>query len=102
MNLDGQSVYVTGIATITPTKPVEPKEIEVIEINNATITFKDGDKPVFTGNDPIIKTTLFGVSGGAWTAILVWFLLSRSGEAEFIKTKLLLLKLERPIITGCM
>ena len=41
MNLDGQSVYVTGIATITPTKPVEPKEIEVIEINNATITFKE-------------------------------------------------------------
>ena len=52
MNLDGQSVYVTGIATITPTKPVEPKEIEVIEINNATLTFKDGDKPVFTGTVP--------------------------------------------------
>ena len=94
MNLDGQSVYVTGIATITPTKPVEPKEIEVIEINNATITL--------LAMYPIIKTTHFGVSGGAWTAILVWFLLSRSGEAEFIKTKLLLLKLERPIITGCM
>lgn len=52
VNLDGQSVHVTGIATITPTKPVEPKEIDVIEINNATITFKDGDKPVFTGNVP--------------------------------------------------
>lgn len=52
VNLDGQSVYVTGIATITPTKPVEPKKIEVIEIKNATITFKDGDKPVFTGNVP--------------------------------------------------
>lgn len=52
VNLDGQSVYVTGIATIRPTKPVEPKEIEDIEINNATITFKDGDKPVFTGNVP--------------------------------------------------
>ena len=52
MNLDGQSVYVTGIATITPTKPVEPKEIEVIEINNATLAFKDGDKPVFTGTVP--------------------------------------------------
>lgn len=52
VNLDGQSVYVTGIATITPTKPVEPKEIEVIEINNATLTFKDGDKPVFTGTVP--------------------------------------------------
>lgn len=52
VNLDGQSVYVTGIATITPTKPVEPKEIEVIEINNATLTFKDGDKPIFTGTVP--------------------------------------------------
>ena len=52
VNLDGQSVYVTGIATITPTKPVEPKEIEVIEINNATLAFKDGDKPVFTGTVP--------------------------------------------------
>ena len=52
VNLDGQSVYVTGIATITPTKPVEPKEIEVIEINNATLTFKDGDKPVVTGTVP--------------------------------------------------
>lgn len=52
VNLDGQSVYVTGIATITPTKPVEPKKIEVIEINNVTLTFKDGDKPVFTGTVP--------------------------------------------------
>ena len=49
VNLDGQSVYVTGIATITTTKP---KEIEVIEINNATLTFKDGDKPIFTGTVP--------------------------------------------------
>ncbi len=28
------------------------QDIDVIEINNATITFKDGDKPVFTGNVP--------------------------------------------------
>ncbi len=28
------------------------KEISVIEINNATLTFKDGDKPVFTGTVP--------------------------------------------------
>ena len=59
VNLDGQSVHVTGIATITPTKPVEPKEIDVIEINNATITFKDGDKPVFTGNVPDNKDYAF-------------------------------------------
>ena len=28
------------------------QDIDVIEINNATITFKDGDKPVFTGDVP--------------------------------------------------
>lgn len=28
------------------------KKISVIEINNATLTFKDGDKPVFTGTVP--------------------------------------------------
>lgn len=28
------------------------QDIDVIEINNATITFKDGDKPVFTGEVP--------------------------------------------------
>lgn len=31
---------------------VNSQDIDVIEINNATITFKDGDKPVFTGNVP--------------------------------------------------
>lgn len=29
--------------TMTPTKSVEPKEIPVVEINNATLTFKDGE-----------------------------------------------------------
>lgn len=38
--------------TMTPTKPVEKKEIPVVEINNATLTFNDGDKPVFTGTVP--------------------------------------------------
>lgn len=32
--------------------PEATKEISVIEINNATLTFKDGDKPVFTGTVP--------------------------------------------------
>ena len=49
----------TGVAlqigtklTMTPTKPIEEKEIPVVEINNATLTFKDGDKPAFTGTIP--------------------------------------------------
>ena len=37
---------------MTPGKTVEQKEIPVVEINNATLTFKDGDKPVFTGTTP--------------------------------------------------
>ena len=32
--------------------PSETKEIETVEINGATLTFKDGDKPVFTGKIP--------------------------------------------------
>ena len=42
-------LFITAIKTIKPTKPVTKKEIEVVEINNATLEFKDGDKPVFTG-----------------------------------------------------
>lgn len=49
---NGSTVQVTGIATITPTKPVPPKEIEVVEVNNVTVAFRDGDKPVFTGKAP--------------------------------------------------
>lgn len=30
----------------------QPRKSSVIEINNATLTFKDGDKPVFTGTVP--------------------------------------------------
>ena len=33
-------------------RPQVTKEISVIEINNVTLTFKDGDKPVFTGTVP--------------------------------------------------
>lgn len=33
-------------------KPIEPKEIETVEINDVTLAFNDGDKPVFTGTLP--------------------------------------------------
>lgn len=46
---DKKGLFVTAIKTIKPTKPVTKKEIDVIEINNVTLSFKDGDKPVFTG-----------------------------------------------------
>ena len=47
--LDGKSLMI-GPGKFM--KPVEQKEIEVVEINNATLTFMDGDKPVFTGTTP--------------------------------------------------
>ena len=46
---DKKSIFVSAIKTIKPTKPVQEKEIDVVEINNATLKFNDGDKPVFTG-----------------------------------------------------
>lgn len=42
-------LFAMNVETI---RPQETKEISVIEINNATLTFKDGDKPVFTGTVP--------------------------------------------------
>lgn len=39
-------LFAMNVKTI---RPQVTKEISVIEINNVTLTFKDGDKPVFTG-----------------------------------------------------
>ena len=53
MEINGDYGY-TGNYSVTMTVEVKQaaKEIELIEINNATLTFKDGDKPVFTGTTP--------------------------------------------------
>ena len=42
----GGSMYIPAIKTITTSTVTF---IDVVEINDATISFKDGDKPVFTG-----------------------------------------------------
>lgn len=42
-------LFTMNVKTI---RPQVTKEISVIEINNVTLTFKDGDKPVFTGTVP--------------------------------------------------
>lgn len=42
-------LFIMNVETI---RPEATKEISVIEINNATLTFKNGDKPVFTGTVP--------------------------------------------------
>lgn len=48
----GTILFVTAVKTIKPTKPVQLKRIDVIELNNATISFNVNDKPVFTGKTP--------------------------------------------------
>ena len=47
--LSGEFLYAPAVKTITlPTVVV----IDVVEVNNVTVSFKDGDKPVFTGKAP--------------------------------------------------
>ena len=58
-----RGIFITAIKTIKPTKPVQEKEIDVVEINNATLKFNDGDKPVFTGT---ISDTRYKFVFEAW------------------------------------
>ena len=48
----GTILFVTAVKTIKPTAPVQLKRIDVIELNNATISFNVNDKPIFTGKTP--------------------------------------------------
>lgn len=48
----GETIWFQDVLSLTPEKPIQRKPIDVIEINGATISFKDGDKPVFTGKTP--------------------------------------------------
>ena len=50
--LNGKSLMIGPGAFMKPVKPAEQKEIESIEINNATVSFNVGDRPVFTGTAP--------------------------------------------------
>lgn len=51
INVDdnGETIWFMNVLTMTPTTV---KVIDVVEINNFTVSFKDGDKPVFTGKSP--------------------------------------------------
>ena len=51
INVDdnGETIWFSNVLTMTPTTV---KVIDVVEINNVTVSFKDGDKPVFTGKSP--------------------------------------------------
>ena len=48
-SLSGEFLYVPAVKTIT--MPAI-KVIDVVEVNDVTVSFKDGDKPVFTGKTP--------------------------------------------------
>ena len=45
----GETIWFMNVLTMTPTTV---KVIDVVEINNVTVSFKDGDKPVLTGKSP--------------------------------------------------
>lgn len=75
-SLSGEFLYVPAVKTITmPTIKV----IDVVEINDATVSFQDGDRPVFTGDVP---DDVYYVLRAAW-----WELNSTTGlistEPEF-------------------
>ena len=65
---DGMTVRFNDILSMTPTTV---KVIDVVEINDATVSFKDGDKPVFTGDVP---DDVYYVLRAAW-----WELDSKTG-----------------------
>ena len=71
---DGMTVRFNDILSMTPTTV---KVIDVVEINDATVSFKDGDKPVFTGDVP---DDVYYVLRAAW-----WKLDSKTGaiSADF-------------------
>ena len=49
VDVNGETIWFSNVLTMTPTTV---KVIDVVEINNVTVSFKDGDKPVFTGKSP--------------------------------------------------
>lgn len=57
------TLFVTAVKTIKPTKPVQLKHINIIELNNATISFNVNDKPVFTGKTPDDSSYVYQFEG---------------------------------------
>ena len=71
---NGETIWFSNVLTMTPTTV---KVIDVVEINDATVSFKDGDNPVFTGDVP---DDVYYVLRAAW-----WELDSKTGaiSADF-------------------
>lgn len=64
----GSGLFVVAVRTIKP-ETVQLQNISVVEINNATISFKVGDKPIFTGKTPenvpyIYQSEYWSTDGG--------------------------------------
>jgi hypothetical protein len=64
----GTKLFVVAVKTIKP-KTVTYQHISEVEINNATISFKAGDKPVFSGKTPenvpyIYQSEFWNTDGG--------------------------------------
>ena len=65
---NGKTMFVAAIKTMKP-KTRTYKHISEVEINNATISFKVGDKPVFSGTTPenvpyIYQSEFWSTDGG--------------------------------------
>ena len=65
---NGKTMFVAAIKTMKP-KTRTYKHISEVEINNATISFKVGDKPVFSGKTPenvpyIYQSEFWSTDGG--------------------------------------
>lgn len=67
-------LFMPSIETI---HPVTLKEIGTIEINNVTLSFKDGEKPIFTGTTPEDAKYMLVFeewrTDGEWTRSEEWF-----------------------------
>ena len=48
----GETIWFSNVLTMMPEDTGEWKMIDTVEINDAAIDFKNGDKPVFTGKTP--------------------------------------------------
>ncbi len=48
----GETIWFSNVLTMTPAPAMVWQKIDVVEIEGATVTFKSGDKPVFTGKTP--------------------------------------------------
>ena len=57
------TLFITAVKTIKPTKPVQLKHIDIIELNDATISFNVNDKPVFTGKTPEYSEYIYQFEG---------------------------------------